>query len=209
MTPGSPEAGSPIEERDQVLDERQEAYNKHVLPEVATLLRVALCLSTQQADAEDLVQETLLCAWRSIDTFDGRHPRAWLLTILRNANLKAHRRRRPSLLDDPESPIGNLGRDEGIEASAEDLVMDATFDDLVEEALSALSPKLRQTVLLVDVDRLTYAEAAAVLGIPAGTVMSRLHRARTFVRVHLETPRQPPTDDGPPDGTTAGGRSDG
>lgn len=177
------------------MDERQEAYNKHVLPEVAMLLRAAVCLTSQRADAEDLVQETLLCAWRSIHTFDGRHPRAWLLTIMRNENVKAHRRRRPSLLGDAESPIDDHRRGHATEASAEEIVVDRAFDDMVEAALSMLSPKLRQTVLLVDVDRLTYAEAAAVLGIPEGTVMSRLHRARTFIRVHLEGAGSPPTSE--------------
>lgn len=81
---------------------RRESYQQHVLPEVDVLLRVALSLTDQPADAEDLVQDTLLRAWRSIDSFDGRYARAWLLTILRNAHINRHRRRRPVLLDDPD-----------------------------------------------------------------------------------------------------------
>ncbi|MGH4024005.1 MAG: sigma factor, partial [Pseudonocardiaceae bacterium] len=64
---------------------RHKAFAEYVLPEVDVLYRVACALTSQPADAEDLVQETLLRAFRFIDRFDGQHPRAWLLTILRNA----------------------------------------------------------------------------------------------------------------------------
>ena len=74
---------------------RGTAFERYVLPELDVLLRVARSLTHNAADAEDLVQETLIRAHRSIDRFDGRHPRAWLLTILRNANVNRARRRRP------------------------------------------------------------------------------------------------------------------
>ena len=147
------------------------------------LLRVAMTMTEQRADAEDLVQDTLLRAWRSIDTFDGRHQRAWLLTIMRNAEINRHRRRRPELLDDPER---TEQRDVFAAAgSAEDVVVGRTFDAVVDAALAALPTKFRQVVLLIDVDGLTYAEAADALGVPEGTVMSRLHRARRRIRNRL------------------------
>lgn len=77
-------------------------FADYVLPEVDTLYRAALSLTRNHADAEDLVQDTLLRAYRSIDRFDGRHPRAWLLTILRNAHINRQRRPRPELLHDPD-----------------------------------------------------------------------------------------------------------
>ena len=73
-------------------------FERWVLPEVDVLLRVAQSITRNTHDAEDLVQDTMLRAYRSIDSFDGRYPRAWLLTILRNTEINRHRRRRPSLL---------------------------------------------------------------------------------------------------------------
>ena len=164
---------------------RRDLYQHLVLPEVDVLLRVALSMAAQPADAEDLVQDTLLRAWRSLDSFDGRHPRAWLLTIMRNAQINRHRRQRPVLLDDPDLTLEQHTGPGGGAASAEDVVVDATFDAAVESALAALPEPFREALLLVDVQGLTYAAAAAVLGIPEGTVMSRLHRARKRIRGSL------------------------
>lgn len=173
-----------VEERTSDQDvARRHRYSTCVLPEIDVLLRVAMSMTPQRADAEDLVQDTLLRAWRSIDTFDGSHPRAWLLTILRNAEINRHRRQRPVLLDDPDRAAET--DTSGSEASAEDLVVGQTFDAVVDSALAALPTKFRQAVLLVDVDGLTYAEAAQALGVPEGTVMSRLHRARARIRQRL------------------------
>jgi len=149
--PGSAEAG-----------ERQRRYADLVLLELPVLLRVARTMTGQPADAEDLVQDTLLRAWRALDTFDGRHPRAWLLTVMRHTEINRHRRRRPELLDDPDLPGAcNLA---AAGPSAEQLVLDRAFDTVVEAALLDLAPAMRQAVLLLDVDELSYAEASAVLG---------------------------------------------
>ena len=78
------------------------AFARYVLPEVDVLYRVALSITRNKADAEDLVQDTMLRAFRAIERFDGRHPRAWLLTIMRNAQINRVRRRRPGLLNDPD-----------------------------------------------------------------------------------------------------------
>ena len=72
------------------------AFERYVLPEIEVLLRVANSLTRNHAEAEDLVQDTLLRAYRAIDGFDGRYPRAWLLTILRNTHINRNRRRRPA-----------------------------------------------------------------------------------------------------------------
>ncbi len=160
-------------------------YQRLVLPEVEVLLRVALSMTAQPADAEDLVQDTLLRAWRSIDSFDGRHPRAWLLTILRNAHINRHRRQRPSLLDDPDAVFDQRPGESRESASAEDIVVDPVFDDAVESAVADLPAAYREALMLVDVHGLTYAAAAEVLGVAEGTVTSRLHRARKRVRDRL------------------------
>lgn len=160
------------------------AFATYVLPEVDVLLRVAMTLTAQPADAEDLVQDTLLRAYRAIESFDGRHPRAWLLTIMRRAEINRHRRRRPHLLDDPDTDLDRL-HSTGPGGSAEEVVVGAAFDEAVNSALAALPDQHRQVVQLVDIDDLSYAEAARLLDVPEGTVMSRLHRARKRIRAHL------------------------
>lgn len=162
----------------------EERFRQHVLPEIDVLLRVARSLTRNDADAEDLVQDTLVRAYRSIGRFDGRHPRAWLLTILRNTHINRNRRRRPALLGDPDLPPAP--RNEPVADECTDASVDAAFDAEITAALAALDEPFRSVVQLVDVDGLSYAEAAEVLGIPTGTVMSRLHRARRRIRVRLE-----------------------
>lgn len=164
---------------------RERAFEERVVPELDVLLRVATSLTRNVAEAEDLVQDTLLRAYRAIDRFDGRHPRAWLLTILRNAH-KNRGRRRPDLMRDPDTATRRMEAAEpGV--SAETTAMDRRFDGAVEEAFERLPSKMRAIVELVDLDGLSYREAADVLGVPVGTVMSRLHRARKRIRRRLET----------------------
>jgi RNA polymerase sigma-70 factor, ECF subfamily len=157
-----------------------------VVPEVDVLLRVALSITRSTADAEDLVQDTLLRAYRSIDSFDGRHPRAWLLTILRNAQVNRTRRQRPDLLDDPDEVIGRLANDHDRRSDPETALMDRLLDEHLDAALRALPERFRLPIELVDVDELTYEEAATILGVPVGTLTSRLSRGRKRIRDHLE-----------------------
>jgi RNA polymerase sigma-70 factor (ECF subfamily) len=164
---------------------RAERFESVVLVEVEVLLRVARSLTRNLHDAEDLVQETMLRAYRSIDRFDGRHPRAWLLTILRNAEANRHRRRRPQLLTEHQARLPDPVADGG--DSAETAALHGTFDAALEHALDELPPDFREVVDLVDLAGLSYAEAAEVAGIPEGTVMSRLHRARRRLRGRLAT----------------------
>lgn len=165
--------------------ERSDSFATYVVPEIDVLLRVARTLVPRPADAEDLVQDTLLRAYNSIGTFDGRHPRAWLLTIMRNAQINRTRRRRPELLDDPDVELDRLADTGDGRESPEAIVVGVAFDAVVADALDALPDRFRQVVDLVDIDGLTYAEAAEVIGVPVGTVMSRLHRSRTRIRKRL------------------------
>lgn len=165
---------------------REELFDRHIVPEIPVLFRVARSLTAQPADAEDLVQDTLVRAYRAVERFDGAHPRAWLLTILRRAEINQHRRRRPDFVREPEEQLDRLGADRA-QDSAEDAVLDGEFDAAIEKAFSALPENLRLPVRLVDIDGLTYAEAARALGVPEGTVMSRLHRGRRRIRHQLVT----------------------
>jgi RNA polymerase sigma-70 factor (ECF subfamily) len=170
------------------------AFEHYVLPEIEVMLRVARSLTRNRADAEDLVQDTLLRAYRAIDRFDGRHPRAWLLTILRNTHINRNRRRRPELLRDPDTQLERLARSESTdERSRPDRFVEQQFDADLERALSSLSQIFGEVIELVDIDGLSYAEAADVLGVPVGTVMSRLHRARKKVREQLRRSGAAPT----------------
>jgi RNA polymerase sigma-70 factor, ECF subfamily len=160
------------------------AFQEHVVPEIEVLYRVALSITGSHADAEDLVQDTLLRAYRAIERFDGRYPRAWLLTILRNAQVNRVRRRRPEP-HEPDDVTRRLAATADEAAQPDEAFMAGVLDQHLGAALEELPLKFRQAVELVDVNELSYREAAEVLGIPVGTVMSRLSRARRRLRNHL------------------------
>ena len=151
------------------------------------MYRVAMSLTRSPADAEDLVQDALIRAYRAVDRFDGRHPRAWLLTILRNAHINRNRRRRPELLHDPDSELERLATTtSGDDFDPEAEVIDPVFDVQVARALDNLPDRFQLAVRLVDLAGLSYQEAADQIGVPVGTIMSRLHRARRRMRTELE-----------------------
>ena len=160
------------------------AFERYVLPELDVMYRTARSLTGNQTDAEDLVQDTLVRAFRAIERFDGRYPRAWLLTIMRNANINRARKKKPDLLDDPDMTFERTAAFAEND-TPESLTMAPLFDAVVEDAFTKLSPDFRQIVELVDLDGLAYQEAADVLDIPIGTVMSRLHRARRKIRAEI------------------------
>jgi RNA polymerase sigma-70 factor (ECF subfamily) len=163
----------------------ESAFNAFILPEIEVLYRVARSITRHDADAEDLVQDTLLRAFRGIEGFDGRHPRAWLLTIMRNAQVNRTRRQRPSLLRDPDGAADRAAAMADEAAGPEQRAMDRRFDAIVEAAYEDLPERFREVIDLVDVAALSYADAAGVLGVPQGTVMSRLHRGRKRIRSAL------------------------
>jgi RNA polymerase sigma-70 factor (ECF subfamily) len=172
------------------------AFEHFVMPEVEVMLRVARSLTRNRADAEDLVQDALIRAYRAIDRFDGRHPRAWLLTILRNTHINRNRRRRPELLRDPDTQLERLAQSPADDdASRPDRFVDREFDAELELALQSLTAPFLEVIELVDIEGLSYAEAAEVLAIPVGTVMSRLHRGRKKIREQLRRAGVAPTHD--------------
>lgn len=167
--------------------ERERAFQAYVVPELELLYAMAMRLTRDPHEAEDLVQDTLLRAFRAIDRFDGRHPRAWLLTILRNTNINRGRKKTPALLFDPDQTLSQVtapgadGRDGAAEPALARIA-----DPVLVAALQGLSADHQAVVALVDVDGLSYQEAAELLDVPIGTVMSRLHRARRRLRGALE-----------------------
>ncbi len=163
------------------------AFNEYVIPEMEVMYRVAMSITRNHSDAEDLVQDTLLRAYKGIDRFDGGHARAWLLTIMRNAQINRVRRRRPGLLRDPDSEIEHAPVLSGNTPGPEDQVIERGFDWDVEAAYQELPEKFREVIDLVDLGQLSYVEAAEMIGVPKGTVMSRLHRGRKRIRETLKT----------------------
>lgn len=166
--------------------DRAMAFRVHIQPEIEVLLRVAGALTGNSAEAEDLVQETLIRAWRSVDRFDGAHPRAWLLTILRNTHKNMHRRQRPDLVENAAGlPGARPAFGVAHVCSPEEQLLDQTLPSHLQAAVNALPEPFRTTLLLIDVHGLSYADTAAALDVPLGTVMSRLSRARNRLRRHL------------------------
>jgi RNA polymerase sigma-70 factor, ECF subfamily len=161
-----------------------EAFSRFVVPEIPGLFRMARSLTHDAHDAEDLVQDTLVRAYRAIGRFDGGHPRAWLFTILRRTHINRNRARRAEVFDDPHAVESIPERHESDPALRAEQV---AFRQVVIEAMTRLTPTMRQVVELVDIESLSYAEAAAHLGVPIGTVMSRLHRGRRHIREELIT----------------------
>ena len=166
--------------------DRAKAFREIVEPELAVLLRVARGLTRTSADAEDLVQETLIRVFKAILKFDGAHPRAWLFTILRNTNVNMNRRTRPGLFIDGtlwEDATPAFGDDRRL--SAEETAISNSMSAEIQKGFKDLDPRFREVLYLVDVQGLNYGECAASLGVPVGTVMSRLSRGRKRLREHL------------------------
>jgi RNA polymerase sigma-70 factor (ECF subfamily) len=158
-------------------------FEELIVPEMPFLARVARSMSHSAAEADDLAQDTLLKAYRAMERFDGKHPKAWLARIARNTAINRDQRNREFLLSEdgivePE--------DDGTEPSdPEEIVVGADVDEVLRSALDGLPTAFRVIVQLVDVEGLSYQEAADALDIPVGTVMSRLHRARRRLRQAL------------------------
>ncbi len=158
-------------------------FETYVLPEIQMLLHVAKTLTKNYYDAEDLVQETMLKAYKGIEAFDGKFPRAWLITIMRNTLINKTRKRRPDLLKDGDE-ADNIS---AVAAETPDRQVESQlFVDAVMKAAKRLPNQMLEVVQLIDVDGLSYPEASLALSIPLGTVMSRLHRARKLIRESLE-----------------------
>ena len=161
---------------------------------MGSLYSAALRMTRNPADAEDLVQETYLKAFRAYGTFkDGTNLKAWLYKILTNTFINSYRsrKRRPeqSDLDDVEDLYlyRRLGGLEAVAASrsAEEEVLEHFTESDIKEAVEALPEQFRLAVLLADVEGFSYKEIAEILEIPIGTVMSRLHRGRKALQKAL------------------------
>ncbi len=172
----------------------QATFAEQAMEYMAPLYTAALRMTRNPADAEDLVQETYLKAYRGFGGFEqGTNLKAWLYRILTNTFINSYRakKRRPdeSELDEVED-LYLYRRLGGLEAvavgrSAEDELMDLVTDQEVKDAIESLPDQFRMAVLLADVEGFSYKEIADILDIPIGTVMSRLHRGRKALQKAL------------------------
>ncbi len=161
----------------------RESFEQVALRELEVLYRVAKRLTTNSTDAEDLVGSTFLNAARAWPTFDGRHARSWLITILRNEWLQLLRRRGIR----QETPLEAVAEpsDEGFWRRVE-VRLDS---EVILAALDALPEEYRMPIVLCDVEEMDYAEAAKVLELQPATLRTRLFRGRKMLQARLASLR--------------------
>ena len=179
-------------------DALRERFERDVLPLLPSLYGAALRMTRNPSDAEDLVQDTYLRAFRGFGGFkEGTNLKAWLYRILTNNFINTYRKkqRQPQIVEGPDDIdewylFDKLGA-QNVQGSAEDEVLDRLPDNDVKQALESLPENFRMPVLLADVEGFSYKEIADIMETPIGTVMSRLHRGRKALEKALwETARQ-------------------
>jgi RNA polymerase sigma-70 factor, ECF subfamily len=163
------------------------SFDDEALPHLDALYRVALRLTADPSQAEDLVQDTMLKAYRSWRQYrPGTNAKGWLLTILRNTFINDYRRRK----HEPVAMDLEAVEPHALDRSIEEVDPEGSFfaqivDAKVLEAIDALPHEFREVLVLSDVEGMSYAEIAETLQIPVGTVKSRLFRARRQLQADL------------------------
>jgi RNA polymerase sigma-70 factor, ECF subfamily len=165
---------------------RSAAFETEALSHLNALYSTALRLTANRADAEDLVQETFLKAFRSFDQFQpGTNLKAWLFTILHNTFLNTRRNAgRETITAEPDDLERVAVQPEAAD-SPEQILLRKTLDVDLQAALDALPQVFREAVWLRDVEDFSYAEIARIVGVPVGTVMSRISRGRRLLYQRL------------------------
>jgi RNA polymerase sigma-70 factor, ECF subfamily len=168
-----------------------------VLPHLDSAYNLARWLIRNDHDAEDLVQEACLRALKSFDGFRGGDSRAWLLTIVRNSCYTWLKRNRMDELTTAFEEEIHTTEDQS--RSPEALLLERADSRVVQEALEALPPEFREAIILREVEGMSYKEIAGLCGVPVGTVMSRLARARQRLEGSLSgAVRKEPSHELPP-----------
>lgn len=156
------------------------SFDQDVLPHLDAAYNLARWLTRNQQDAEDVVQEAYLRAFRFFHNFRGGNARAWLLKIVRNTSYTWLHANRP--LQDAAEFDENLFSPDPRAPNPEEVVLQNDSGTLVRKALEKLPPNFREVLILRELEGMSYREIAEITGMPAGTVMSSLSRARDRLR---------------------------
>jgi RNA polymerase sigma-70 factor, ECF subfamily len=170
--------------------ELKDRFEAEAVPLRPRLYVAAVRLTRNPADAEDLLQETYLRAYRGFSGFEpGTNLTAWLYRILRNTFINSYRKRlhEPRTVPEDWYPIPE-GVQRNVEPSAETAMIDSIPGQRLQEALASLPERYRRVVLLFHVEGFSSKEIAGIVGVPRGTVMSRLHRGRKALKERLRSP---------------------
>jgi len=164
------------------------AFEQEALALVDRLYAAAIRLTRNEADAQDLVQDTYLRAFRSAAQFEaGTNLRGWMFTILHNTFLNQRRDRGRNPVDADSEAVEQAPDDRQAAGNPEELLLRGTLDADLQAALDNLQPAYREAVWLRDVEQFTYEEIAGIVGVPIGTVMSRISRGRRALYDDLVT----------------------
>ena len=167
-------------------DQDPATFEQEVLALLDRLYSAALRLTRNVADAQDLVQDTYVRAFRAADQFrPGTDARAWMFTILHNTFLNTRRDQARSPVEADSDVVERAADLGGGVASPEDILLREVMDVDLKGALEALPAVFREAVWLRDVEQFTYDEMATILGVPIGTVMSRISRGRRLLHDHV------------------------
>ena len=166
---------------------KEERFAETAIVHMDSIYRAALYMTKNETDAQDLVQDAYLRAYRFFDSFEeGTNCRAWLLKILRNTFINSIRRRKRQLHVVSLSEMSEYGMEPSSDSTPEDGVFGGLFNDEIITAMNKIPAEYRSAILLADVERLPYREVADIMDCPIGTVMSRLHRGRKLLRESLQ-----------------------
>ena len=164
------------------------AFEQDALALLDRLYAAALRLTRNEADAQDLVQDTYLRAFRSAAQFEaGTNLRGWMFTILHNTFLNQRRDRGRSPIDADSEVVEQAPDIREASGNPEELLLRGTLDADLQAALDSLPPAYREAVWLRDVEQFSYDEIAGIIGVPIGTVMSRISRGRRALYDDLVT----------------------
>lgn len=164
------------------MDIKVRTFELTMWPHMRAAYNLARWLVRNDHDAEDIVQESFLKAYKAQESFRGSEPKTWMLSIVRNTAMDFLRRVNSNsavTLGDPEYEPEDHAPD------PERALLEQSRRDRVRQAISQLAPEFREAIVLREIEGLSYKEIASVLGIPMGTVMSRLARARNLLLTEL------------------------
>ena len=165
-------------------------FDTEALPHIDAAYNLAFWLVRNEADAQDVVQDAYLRAFKAFDQFNGTDIRPWLLTIVRNVAYRwlSVRKRSANVVSIEDAMTDRDGNSRPAfepasdEPSAEDVLISDAERSMIRRALAELPPAFREVIVLRELEGLSYQDIASVTGIPTGTVMSRLSRARAQLK---------------------------